>query len=156
MARMDHNPKQRISFGCPEDDVKILDEIADAEDASRSEILRDLVAERVDEYRDDSADDIYTPDDPMLEEAYRTLLDAADERIAGAGLRLTVEEAKNALYDNRTPKDAVMTKYIRPLKPEYVQIDSSMSNVWITVRSPTPTEQIPDASPSTEVAPADD
>ncbi|WP_435119067.1 ribbon-helix-helix domain-containing protein [Halolamina sp. C58] len=155
MSRMDHNPKQRVSFGCPEEHVEALDEIA-GEDASRSELLRELVAEKVEEHRDDSADDIHTPDDPMLEEAYRTLLDTAEEQIPGAGLRLTIEEAKNALYDNRTPKDAVMTKYIRPLKPEFVQIDSSMSNVWITVRPPTPVEQAPDTSPSTEVALADD
>jgi len=156
MPRMDHNPKQRISFGCPEDDVGVLDEIAETEDASRSEILRELVAEKVDECRDNGADDIYAPDDPMLEDAYRTLLNAADERIPGAGLRLTIEEVKNALYDNRTPKDAVMTKYIRPLRPEFVDIDSDMSNVWVTVRPPTPVGQRPDAAASTEVVPADD
>ena len=137
MARMDHNPSQRISFGCPEDDIELLDEIADDEDTSRSALLRELVAERVAERRD-TDDDLFMPEGEELRNAYQTLLGVADERIQGAGLRLTIEEAKNALYDNRTPKDAVMSKYIRPLKPEFVQVDADMSNVWVTVRPPTP------------------
>ncbi|MFD1566022.1 ribbon-helix-helix domain-containing protein [Halolamina litorea] len=151
MGRMDHNPTQRVSFGCPEDDLDILDEIAEDEDTSRSALLRELVAERVAERRDTS-DDLFMPEDEELRNAYRTLLDVADERIRGAGLRLTVEEAKNALYDNRTPKDAVMSKYIRPLKPDFVQIDSDMSNVWVTVRPPTPIHSTTGATG----APADD
>ena len=153
MARMDHNPSQRISFGCPEDGLELLDDIADDEDKSRSALLRELVAERVAERRD-TDDDLFMPEGEELRNAYQTLLDVADERIQGAGLRLTIEEAENALYDNRTPKDAVMNKYIRPLKPDFVQIDSDMSNVWVTVRPPTPIN--PDAGRSRSLAPADD
>lgn len=81
--------------------------------------------------------------------------DAAGERIVGAGLRLTVGEAKNALYDNRTPKDVVVSTYTRPLKPEFVQIDSDMSNICITVRPPTPVGAAVEAS-NEEMALADD
>jgi len=152
MARMDHNPSQRISFGCPEDDLELLDEIAEDEDKSRSALLRELVAERVAERRD-TDDDLFMPDGEELRTAYQTLLGVADERIQGAGLRLTIEEAENALYDNRTPKDAVMNKYIRPLKPDFVQIDSDMSTVWVTVRPPTP---VPSATGWSSGVTADD
>ena len=68
--------------------------------------------------------------------AKETLLDAA-EPMGDAGLRVTREEAKNRLYTNDTPKNAVMDSLIRPLKKRgFVKVDPSMNRVWITVRPP--------------------
>lgn len=132
---MDWNPDKRFSFKEDEEAMAILDEIAEQEGKSRSAKLRELVREEVAGYVDDSDDADDLPSDERLCDAYKTLISLADERVPGAGLRVSREEARNSLYSNRVPKDAVMDSLIRPLRQRgYVDIDASMSRVWITVR----------------------
>lgn len=135
MARM-QSPQSRVSFGAPEDDIKRLDEIADSQDKSRSELLRELVREEIERHEDDQdGAEAALPETEHLREAYLSLLDVAEERIEGAGLRITREEARNTLWSNRCPKDAVMDSLIRPLRKRgFVDIDPGMDKVWITVR----------------------
>jgi len=136
MPRMDHNPKSRVSFGCPDDVLDEFDDLCDDEGVSRSERLRALVKQDVARHSDDEQEDMVLPADDRLADAYLTLLDAA-EPMDGAGLRVSREEAMNRLYTNDTPKNAVMDSLIRPLKKRgFVNVDPSMSRVWIVVRPP--------------------
>jgi hypothetical protein len=136
MPRMDHNPKKRVSFGCREDVLDEFDAICDDEDVSRSERLRALVKQDVARHSDDDQEEITLPAERRLEDAYLTLLDAA-EPVADAGLRVSRQEAINRLYTNDTPKNAVMDSLVRPLKKRgFVKVDPSMNRVWITVRPP--------------------
>ncbi|WP_251327916.1 ribbon-helix-helix domain-containing protein [Haloplanus pelagicus] len=136
MPRMDHNPKSRVSFGCPEDVLDEFDDLCDDEGVSRSERLRVLVKQDVARHSDDDQESMALPAEDRLADAYLTLLDAA-EPINDAGLRVSREEAMNRLYTNDTPKSAVMDSLIRPLKKQgFVNVDPSMSRVWIVVRPP--------------------
>jgi hypothetical protein len=138
MSRMDHNPSSRVSFGCPDDVINEFDAICDDEGVSRSERLRALVRQDVDERTDDDDDGVaVVPTDDRLQDAYLALLGIAEEYVHGAGLRVSREEAVNHLYTNNTPKDTVMDSLIRPLKNRgFVNIDPGMKRVWITVRPP--------------------
>lgn len=136
MPRMDHNPKSRVSFGCPDDVLDDFDDICDDEDVSRSERLRALVKQDVARHSDDEQEGMTLPATDRLTDAYLTLLDAA-EPLHDAGLRVSREAAMNRLYSNETLKNAVMDELIRPLKKRgFVNIDPAMSTVWITVRPP--------------------
>lgn len=136
MARMDHNPSSRVSFGCPDDVIDEFDDICNDEGVSRSERLRALVKQDVARHSDDDRDGMTLPADDRLADAYLTLLDAA-EPVNDAGLRVPREEAMNRLYTNDTPKNAVMDSLIRPLKKQgFVKVDPGMNRVWITVRPP--------------------
>jgi len=136
MARMDHNPTSRVSFGCPDDVIDEFDAICDDEGVSRSERLRALVKQDVARHSDDEQDGMTLPETDRLTDAYLTLLDAA-EPLHDAGLRVSRETAMNRLYSNDTPKSAVMDELIRPLKKQgFVNVDPAMSRVWITVRPP--------------------
>ena len=128
----------RVSFEPKDADIRALDEIAEQEGISRAEKLRQLISEEVQRHQDD--DQSYAvPDDEELASAYRTLVDLAEEVFDGAGLRVTRERARNELYHNDMPKDAVMSELIGPLRDRgYVDIDPAMSRVWITVRPLTP------------------
>lgn len=136
MPRMDHNPKSRVSFGCPERLLDEFDDICDDDGVSRSERLRALVKQDVARHSDDDRDGMTLPAERRLEDAYLTLLDAA-EPINDAGLRVSRQEAINRLYTNDTPKSAVMDSLVRPLKKRgFVNVDPGMNRVWITVRPP--------------------
>jgi hypothetical protein len=134
---MDHNPKSRVSFGCPDGVLDEFDDICDDEDVSRSERLRALVKQDVARHSNDDEEAMTLPADDRLKDAYLTLLDAAEERVSGAGLRVSREEAMNSLYTNDTPKAGVMDSLVRPLKKRgFVNVDPGMKRVWITVRPP--------------------
>jgi hypothetical protein len=133
---MDHDPKSRVSFGCPEDVLEEFDDMCDDEDVSRSERLRALVKRDVARHSEDDPETMPLPADDRLADAYLTLLDAA-EPVDDAGLRVPREEAMNRIYPNDTPKNAVMDSIIRPLKKRgFVDVDPGMNRVWITVRPP--------------------
>jgi len=136
MPRMDHNPKSRVSFKCPDDILDEFDAICDEDGVSRSERLRALVKQDVARRSDDEQEDMTLPAEDRLADAYLTLLDAA-EPMDEAGLRVSREDAMNQLYTNDTPKSAVMKSLVRPLKKRgFVNVDPSMNRVWITVRPP--------------------
>ncbi|WP_175607191.1 ribbon-helix-helix domain-containing protein [Natrinema saccharevitans] len=133
MGRMDHDPSSRVSFGCPDELLETLDEIADREDMNRSEKLRELVQKEVEAKGDLDAPQPVLPDDERLAEAYRILHERAsaphkDKR------RVKLEMAKNKLYDNTTPKSAVLDEIIKPLESEgYVSVWAGNQHVWVIV-----------------------
>lgn len=128
------DPRQVVTFRMDSEQVEQLDQLADQNDQSRAELLRELAEARIAEYDPDPIGrDV--PASERLRDAYLKLLDMADEPIRGAGLRVTRTEAENELYTNRTPKDSVMQTLIRPLKQAgFVEIDPGMHEVWIVVR----------------------
>ncbi|WP_435348988.1 ribbon-helix-helix protein, CopG family [Haloarchaeobius sp. HRN-SO-5] len=83
MARMDHNPSSRVSFGLPDDDRDDLDEIADDRGESRSELLRTLVDEFLQDHRDDNTDEPegFVPRRSEPRTIYLEALDASDENL---------------------------------------------------------------------------
>jgi hypothetical protein len=134
---MDWNPDTRYSFKEDERVIEKLDEIT-KNGKSRSAKLRELVRAEVEDHFDNE-EDAYLPEREPLQNAYQTLLDIAEERIDGGGLRVSKSQAVNNLYTNKTPKDAVMDQLIRPLKNrDFVDVDAGLSNVWIVVRPLTP------------------
>lgn len=133
MSRMDHNPTSRTSFGCPKDLLEQLDEIADREDVSRSEKLRELVRKEVEAKGDLDEPQPILPDDEQLAEAYRTLHDRAYAPHKSKP-RLKLETAKNKLFTNDTPKSAVLDDLIKPLERlGYVSVWPGNQHVWIVV-----------------------
>ncbi|APW99414.1 hypothetical protein CHINAEXTREME_17280 [Halobiforma lacisalsi AJ5] len=131
---MDHNPSSRVSFGCPDDLLEQLDEIADREDKSRSEKLRELVQKEVDVKGDLEGPNPVLPDDERLAEAYRMLHDRAHAPHKTRP-RVKLETAKNKLYDNQTPKPAVLEEIIKPLEElGYVSVLPGNQYVWVVVR----------------------
>jgi hypothetical protein len=136
MTRMGKNRETTTTTIRPfEDDLEKLDEICDAEDKSRSEKIRELISREVDRHDDDAYDADALPSDERLRDAYETLLDVSEEVFEGGGQRCTLEEAKNSLYSNRIPKDAVRKQLVKPLKDDdLVRVDRGMSSVWIVVR----------------------
>ncbi|WP_435318465.1 ribbon-helix-helix domain-containing protein [Haloarchaeobius sp. TZWSO28] len=81
---MDHNPSSRVSFGCPDSDIEELDVIAEDRDESRSELLRTLVAEFVDEHRDtdDEADeDDHLPTSTEHRRVYLQALESSTKKL---------------------------------------------------------------------------
>ncbi|OAQ52113.1 hypothetical protein HTG_14110 [Natrinema mahii] len=134
MGRMDHNPSSRVSFGCPDELLETLDEIADREDMNRSEKLRELVQKEVEAKGDLNEPQPDLPDDERLAEAYRILHERASaphktER------RVSLEAAKNKLYDNSTPKSAVLDEIIKPLESTgYASVSPGNQTVWVYVR----------------------
>ncbi|QFU84187.1 ribbon-helix-helix domain-containing protein [Natronorubrum aibiense] len=130
---MDHNPSSRVSFGCPDELLETLDEIAEREDKNRSEKLRELVQKEVEAKGDLDEPQPVLPDDERLAEAYRLL----HERVSAphkSKRRVKLKTAKNKLYDNNTPKSAVLGKIIKPLESlGYVSVEAGHQNVWIVV-----------------------
>ncbi|MFB6122148.1 MAG: hypothetical protein ABEJ78_01640 [Haloferacaceae archaeon] len=127
---------KRPSIRLHEDLLDEFDDYVEQSDwGSRNAAIVELMKRELDTADEDDADDGLIPDDERLRDAYLALLDVADERIDGAGLRVTRQEAVNNLYDNRTPKDAVMSSLIHPLKKRgFVDVDPGLGRVWITVR----------------------
>jgi hypothetical protein len=135
--RMDWNPDSRVSFKEDERVIEKLDEITE-NGMSRSAKLRELVRTEVEDHFENE-EDAYLPEREQLSNAYQTLLDIAEERVDGGGLRVSKSQAVNNLFTNRTPKDAVMDQLIRPLKKRgFVDVDAGLHNVWIAVRPLTP------------------
>ncbi|WP_211290184.1 ribbon-helix-helix domain-containing protein [Natrinema ejinorense] len=133
MARMDYDPSSRVSFGCPDELLEALDEIADREDMNRSEKLRELVEKEVEAKGDLNEPQPIRPDDERLAEAYRMLHEraSAPHKIKR---RVKLETAKNKLYVNSTPKSAVLEEIIKPLKSmNYISVATGHENVWIVV-----------------------
>jgi len=134
MARMDHNPSSRVSFGCPDDLLETLDEIAEREDKNRSEKLRELVQKEVEAKGDLDEPQPILPDNERLAEAYRLLHEraSAPHKIKR---RVKLETAKNKLYDNDTPKAAVLEEIIKPLESlGYASVEPGNQSVWVFVR----------------------
>ncbi|MBZ6496028.1 ribbon-helix-helix protein, CopG family [Natrinema longum] len=131
---MDHNPTSRTSFGCPDDLLEQLDEIADREDKSRSQKLRELVRQEVEAKGDLEGPQPILPDDERLADAYRTLHDRAHAPHKTKS-RVKLETAKNKLYTNDTPKTAVLEEIIKPLEHlGYVSVYPGNQTVWVVVR----------------------
>jgi len=83
MTRMDHNPDSRVSFGLDEELVEGLDDIVDAEDhASRSHLLRELVYERLREWRDEPTDnETHLPSNDQHREVYLAAVQHSNEKL---------------------------------------------------------------------------
>jgi len=119
-------------------DPELLKAIEEAEaDSTLSGLIRDSL--RMSLLNDGEAPStgrhVHLPDRRRLREAYRTLASKAEVRIAGAGLRVRREEAREALYTNRTPKDEVFRTLIEPMKiQEFVNVDRGHEETWVTVR----------------------
>jgi len=78
---------------------------------------------------------IHLPERRCLREAYRALGSKAWIPIAGAGLRVRREDARDALYTSRKPKDEVFSSLIEPLMIQgFVNVDRGHSETWVTVR----------------------
>ncbi|WIV68690.1 ribbon-helix-helix domain-containing protein [Natrialbaceae archaeon AArc-T1-2] len=130
---MDHNPSSRVSFGCPDGLLEQLDEIADREEKSRSEKLRELVRKEVEAKGDLEGPQPVLPDDEQLADAYRTLHERAHAPYKDKP-RVKLETAKNKLYDNDTPKSAVLDDVIKPLeKLGFLSVWPGNQNVWVVV-----------------------
>ena len=131
---MDYDPSSRVSFGCPDELLETLDEIAEREDMNRSEKLRELVRDEVEAKGDLDEPQPVLPDNERLADAYRILHKRASaphktER------RVSLEAAKNKLYDNNTPKSAVLDEIIKPLESEgYASVSPGNQTVWVYVR----------------------
>ncbi|WP_254765182.1 ribbon-helix-helix domain-containing protein [Natrinema marinum] len=131
---MDYDPSSRVSFGCPDELLETLDEIADREDKNRSEKLRELVQNEVDAKGDLHGPQPVLPDGERLADAYRMLHQRASAPHKSKR-RVTLEAAKNKLYDNDTPKSAVLDEIIKPLESEgYVSVSPGNQVVWVYVR----------------------
>ncbi|ELZ07346.1 ribbon-helix-helix domain-containing protein [Natrialba aegyptia] len=134
MGRMDHDPSSRVSFGCPDNLLEMLDEIAEREDKNRSEKLREMVANEVEARGDLNEPQPMLPDDERLSEAYRLLHKRASAPHK-TKRRVRLEAAKNKLYDNNTPKSAVLDEIIKPLESEgYISVEPGNQSVWVFVR----------------------
>ncbi|WP_205596837.1 ribbon-helix-helix domain-containing protein [Halostella salina] len=83
MARMDHNPDSRVSFGLDDEFVEALDEIVDDEGhESRSHLLRELAYGRIREWRDEPVDDeTHLPNDDQHREVYLAAFRHSNERL---------------------------------------------------------------------------
>lgn len=126
----------RATFSISPDLLETFDGLCQDADRSRSDQLRELVAEFVADHTETDTD-YPMPDDPRLARAYQQLWDAADRRFDTAK-RLTFEEAKNELYTNTVPKDAVKRRFIIPLKQQgFIDVRPAMNEVWVYVRTPT-------------------
>ncbi len=131
---MDYDPSSRVSFGCPDELLETLDEIADREDKNRSEKLRELVRNEIEAKGDLHESQPILPDDERLADAYRMLHQRASAPHK-TELRVTLEAAKNKLYDNVTPKSAVLDEIIKPLESiNYASVSSGNEVVWVYVR----------------------
>lgn len=133
---MDHNPETRHSFGIEDDAWNEFTEIVEDEGyKSNSHALRELVYQMIEEHSEYDRDHYQLPDDDRLREAYMDLLGISCEVVHGGWVRCTLEDAKNSLYTNQSPKSAVRKDLINPLQElNYVKIDSGINQVWIVVR----------------------
>lgn len=129
--QIESNPS-RVSFQPKDADIAVLDEIAEEQNMSRAEKIRQLIKREVAEQQADDGDHLL-PEDDALAEHYRRLVQLADD-MDQYGLRLTMDRAKNSLYSNEVPKDEVMKEIVRPLRKRgFVDVDPGVGEVWITV-----------------------
>ena len=131
---MDWNPDSRVSFGLSSDARDALDEIADREDVSRSEKLRELVRKEIEAKGDLDGPTPVLPDDEQLADAYRMLHERAYAEWKSRP-KVKLETAKNKLYTPETPKSAVVEELVKPLeRMGYVSVDPGHHTVWVVVR----------------------
>ena len=130
---LDYNPTSRTSFGCPTALLEQLDEIAEREDVSRSEKLRELVRREVEAKGDLHEPQPVLPDDERLANAYRTLHNRAHAPHKTRP-RVSLETAKNIAYSNDTPKNAVLDEVVKPLERlGYLSVLPGHEHVWVIV-----------------------
>lgn len=122
-------------------DPELLKALEEAEeDSSMAAVIRDSLRVTL-LYNDDQEADrrVGMPDQPWLRDAYRTLVAAAEITVEGGGLRVSEETARERLYTNDTPKDAVMDELVDPLvRQGFADVDVSWEETWITVRPMAP------------------
>lgn len=129
---LDYNDTHRTSFKCPDTHRDLLDDVADDRGISRSQLLRDIVAEFVDNHTEDDSVSSDLPDEQKLREAYLTLLEMAERH---PQKRVTLEQARNHLWTTSTPKKAVKDDLLTPLRRQgLIRITPGMDRVWVTVR----------------------
>ena len=142
-AQPDPDPrtvKARVS------DPELLKAIEEAEsDSSMAAVVRDSL--RMGLLNDGDAPGtgrhVHMPDRRRLRKAYRALASMASIPIAGAGLRVRREEARESLFTNQTPKSEVFPSLIEPLKIQgFVNVDRGHEETWVTVRplAPAPSD----------------
>jgi hypothetical protein len=115
--QIEQNPS-RVSFDPGKVDIEALDDVADERDMSRAELIRDTLAELVEDYKDDEDLDaeLHRPEHPELREAFEALLDLSDHP---HGPRpVSVEEARSFLHSQTCPKAQVSDRLLRPLEAE--------------------------------------
>lgn len=108
------NPS-RISFNPKAVDVDALDEIADDRDVSRAELIRETLADLIDQEADDGHDhgELHKPDNEELRDAYEALLALSNHPLGPRPV--TVDEAKGRLYSQSCPKASVKRRLLKPL-----------------------------------------
>ncbi|WP_418283890.1 hypothetical protein [Halorubrum sp. DTA46] len=144
-AAADADPDPRVVKSRVKD-PELLKAIEEAEaDSTLSAVIRDSLRMALlnDGEAPSTGRHLHMPDRRRLREAYRTLAETAGIPIAGAGLRVRREEARDALYTSRTPKKEVFRTLIEPLMLQgFVNVDRGHDKTWVTVRplAPAPSD----------------
>jgi hypothetical protein len=129
--QIERNPS-RVSFQPKDADIAVLDKIAEQENLSRAEKIRQLIKREIDHHQADDGDYLL-PEDDVLAEHYRRLVELAED-MGEYGLRVSMKRARNQLYSNEVPKDEVMEEIVRPLRKRgFANVDPGVNKVWITV-----------------------
>lgn len=103
----------RISFTPQRGTVEQLDELADDQDTSRADVIREAIRAYLDRNEGQSIGEIHKPDHDELRAAYEELLSLSD---SPTGIQtIAVSEAVDRLYSNECPKDAVKRRLLEPL-----------------------------------------
>lgn len=118
MGRM-QSETTRVSFSINENTLDDLDAIADAQDKSRSQLLRDLVENEVNEHVPDDNDE-YRPSDDTLETIYASAVEHANQSL---GLRFDLRKSQMA-SDTGIPGTAIRGHLLTLERHGYVKYQS--------------------------------
>jgi hypothetical protein len=101
MGRMER-PSSRHSFGCPDDHWQAIEEIASERGISKSKLIRELVAQKVDEHRDDGPQSTHDPTEERHRTVYHAALEASNSR-----LRLRAHDLSTVAQDTQLGVDTI-------------------------------------------------
>lgn len=112
--QIEKNPS-RVSFDPRQVDIEALDEIADERDMSRAELIREALSNLVDSEGGEEriSGELHNPDNEELRDAFEALLDLSDHPLGPRPV--SVDEAKDRLYNRSCPKTAVKRRLLKPL-----------------------------------------
>lgn len=112
--QIEQNPT-RISFNPKTVDVEVLDEIADERDMSRAELIRETLADLIDEETDADHQhgELHKPENEELRDAFEALLSLSNHPLGPRPV--TVDEAKDQLYSQSCGKSSVKRRLLKPL-----------------------------------------
>lgn len=118
MSRM-QSETTRVSFSIDEDDLEDLDALADAQEKSRSQLLREFVENELADYRPND-DDEYRPSDDTLEAVYEAAVEYAN---GNHGLRFDLRKSQMAT-DTGIPGTALRGHLLTLERHGYVKYQS--------------------------------